>query len=123
VLPSDQIQKGVGALVESLDDLRACVCPSSALPVCALPASVFDFQVLPSDQIQKGVGALVESLDDLLLDVPDGVELLSLFIARGVVSGGVVSTLCFGREVFGWACCWACLTAWSCCHSSSHVAW
>jgi hypothetical protein len=43
-------------------------------------------QVLPSDQIQKGFGALVESLDDLLLDVPDGVELLSLFIARGVVS-------------------------------------
>jgi programmed cell death protein 4 len=42
--------------------------------------------VLPSDQIQKGVSALVESLDDLLLDVPDAVELLSLFIARGVVS-------------------------------------
>ena len=42
-------------------------------------------QVLPSDQIQKGFGAL-ESLDDLLLDVPDAVELLSLFIARGVVS-------------------------------------
>lgn len=42
-------------------------------------------EVLPSDQIQKGFGALVESLDDLLLDVPDGVELLSLFIARGVV--------------------------------------
>lgn len=42
--------------------------------------------MLPSDQIQKGFGALVESLDDLLLDVPDAVELLSLFIARGVVS-------------------------------------
>jgi hypothetical protein len=46
-------------------------------------------QVLPSDQIQKGFGALVESLDDLLLDVPDAVELLSLFIARGVVSSGL----------------------------------
>lgn len=46
-------------------------------------------QVLPSDQIQKGFGALVESLDDLLLDVPDAVELLSLFIARGVVSVGL----------------------------------
>lgn len=42
-------------------------------------------EVLPSDQIQKGMGALVESLDDLRLDVPDAVELLSLFIARGVV--------------------------------------
>jgi hypothetical protein len=41
--------------------------------------------VLSSEQVQKGFARLVESLDDLLLDVPDAVELLSLFIARGVV--------------------------------------
>jgi hypothetical protein len=43
-------------------------------------------QVLSGEQVQKGFARLVESLDDLLLDVPDAVELLSLFIARGVVS-------------------------------------
>eukprot|EP00878_Enallax_costatus_P006760 GHUV01007086.1.p1 GENE.GHUV01007086.1~~GHUV01007086.1.p1 ORF type:complete len:655 (+),score=257.56 GHUV01007086.1:532-2496(+) len=42
-------------------------------------------EVLPGDQVQKGFAKLVESLDDLRLDVPDAVELLSLFIARGVV--------------------------------------
>jgi programmed cell death protein 4 len=42
--------------------------------------------VLSGEQVQKGFARLVESLDDLLLDVPDAVELLSLFIARGVVS-------------------------------------
>lgn len=52
---------------------------------CVMPMLLLLLQVLPPDQIQKGVGSLVESLDDLLLDVPDAVELLSLFIARGVV--------------------------------------
>jgi hypothetical protein len=41
--------------------------------------------VLSGEQVQKGFARLVESLDDLLLDVPDAAELLSLFIARGVV--------------------------------------
>jgi hypothetical protein len=57
-------------------------------------------QVLSGEQVQKGFGRLVESLDDLLLDVPDAVELLSLFIARGVVG-----SLCCGiRQHFGVFC-------------------
>jgi len=60
--------------------------PCCAVLCCAVLCCAVPLQVLPSDQIQKGYGALVESLDDLLLDVPDAVELLSLFIARGVVS-------------------------------------
>jgi hypothetical protein len=163
VLPSDQIQKGMGALVESLIGQAflpvACANPtphlSYAPPLpphvypppppsknrccrltrsrrygwhwwrawCWVHVSLFHMapstthisctpaplarpqppppphtptQVLPSDQIQKGMGALVESLDDLRLDVPDAVELLSLFIARGVVSWG-----CPGRWARG----------------------
>lgn len=62
-------------------------------------------QVLPGDQLQKGFGRLVESLDDLLLDVPDAVELLSLFIARGVVRTG--------SFMFAWWIQQPCLYCWA----------
>lgn len=57
-------------------------------------------EVLPGDQVQKGFGKLVESLDDLLLDVPDAVELLSLFIARGVVDD-ILPPACINRWAAG----------------------
>jgi MA3 domain len=50
----------------------------------ALLSSLYG-EVLPSEQLAKGFARLVESLDDLRLDVPDAVECLALFIARGVV--------------------------------------
>jgi hypothetical protein len=53
--------------------------------VALLNCLLLCLQVLSGEQVQKGFARLVESLDDLLLDVPDAVELLSLFIARGVV--------------------------------------
>lgn len=43
---------------------------------------VLNSQVIFPDQMRKGFTSLVESLDDLLLDVPDAVELLALFICR-----------------------------------------
>lgn len=56
-------------------------CASAALnrpppPIC------LNSQVIFPDQMRKGFTSLVESLDDLLLDVPDAVELLALFICR-----------------------------------------
>ncbi|WIA38524.1 hypothetical protein OEZ86_001845 [Tetradesmus obliquus] len=57
-------------------------------------------EVLSGEQVQKGFARLVESLDDLLLDVPDAVELLSLFIARGVVDD-VLPPACIQRWASG----------------------
>eukprot|EP01025_Chloroclados_australasicus_P016432 TRINITY_DN1825_c0_g1_i1.p1 TRINITY_DN1825_c0_g1~~TRINITY_DN1825_c0_g1_i1.p1 ORF type:complete len:701 (-),score=132.04 TRINITY_DN1825_c0_g1_i1:372-2474(-) len=42
-------------------------------------------QVVMPDQISKGFISLLEGLDDLLLDVPNAVDLLALFMARAVV--------------------------------------
>lgn len=42
-------------------------------------------EVIPADQLQKGFKSLIDSIDDLVLDVPDAVELLALFLARAVV--------------------------------------
>ena len=42
-------------------------------------------QVISPEQMQKGFARLVDALPDVLLDVPDALELLSLFIARAVV--------------------------------------
>ncbi|KAF6262938.1 armadillo-type protein [Scenedesmus sp. NREL 46B-D3] len=57
-------------------------------------------EVLSGEQVQKGFARLVESLDDLLLDVPDAVEQLSLFIARGVVDD-VLPPACIQRWASG----------------------
>lgn len=49
----------------------------------------FDFsyciQVIAPEQMTKGYINLIESVDDLKLDVPDAVDLVSLFVARAVV--------------------------------------
>ncbi|GBF95677.1 hypothetical protein Rsub_08659 [Raphidocelis subcapitata] len=42
-------------------------------------------EVISPDQMQKGFWRLAEALDDTLLDVPDAVDLLALFVARAVV--------------------------------------
>ncbi|GAB4818113.1 hypothetical protein N2152v2_005159 [Parachlorella kessleri] len=42
-------------------------------------------EVIFPDQMRRGFLSVVESLDDLKLDVPDAVELVSLFICRAVV--------------------------------------
>ncbi len=39
-------------------------------------------QAIEPSQVAKGFTRLMDSLDDLVLDVPDAVELLALFIAR-----------------------------------------
>ncbi|KAF8061907.1 MRF1 [Scenedesmus sp. PABB004] len=57
-------------------------------------------EALPGDQVQKGFARLVESLDDLVLDVPNAVELLALFIARGVVDD-VLPPACVARWAAG----------------------
>ncbi|GAQ81206.1 MA3 domain-containing protein [Klebsormidium nitens] len=41
--------------------------------------------VIAPDQMAKGFTKLLESVEDLSLDIPDAVELLSLFLARAVV--------------------------------------
>lgn len=41
--------------------------------------------MLPAEQVQKGFIALISSLPDTLLDVPDAVDQMALFIARAVV--------------------------------------
>eukprot|EP00899_Mesostigma_viride_P013031 jgi/Mesvir1/21729/Mv04140-RA.1 len=41
--------------------------------------------VIPANQIFKGFQRTVESVDDLVLDIPNAVELLALFVARAVV--------------------------------------
>eukprot|EP00879_Flechtneria_rotunda_P027618 GHRR01029593.1.p1 GENE.GHRR01029593.1~~GHRR01029593.1.p1 ORF type:complete len:199 (+),score=60.34 GHRR01029593.1:872-1468(+) len=62
--------------------------------------SNFYAEVISADQMQKGFARLVESIDDLVLDVPDAVELLSLFIARGVVDD-VLPPACTSRWAAG----------------------
>ncbi|KAI8472184.1 MAG: armadillo-type protein [Monoraphidium minutum] len=42
-------------------------------------------EVISADQMQKGFWRLADGLDDTLLDVPDAVDMLSLFVARAVV--------------------------------------
>lgn len=42
-------------------------------------------EAIPTDQLQKGFKSLVDSIDDLVLDVPDAVDLVSLFLARAVI--------------------------------------
>jgi hypothetical protein len=41
--------------------------------------------VIAPDQMAKGFTKLLESVEDLSIDIPDAVELLSLFLARAVV--------------------------------------
>lgn len=41
--------------------------------------------VIAPDQMAKGFTKLLESVEDLSLDIPDAVDLLSLFLARAVV--------------------------------------
>ena len=41
--------------------------------------------VIAPEQMAKGFSKLLESVEDLSLDIPDAVELLSLFLARAVV--------------------------------------
>ncbi|RDX66478.1 Programmed cell death protein 4, partial [Mucuna pruriens] len=52
----------------------------AAILLSALYADIFH----PS-QVYKGFSKLVESTDDLIVDIPDTVEVLALFIARAVV--------------------------------------
>ena len=42
-------------------------------------------QVLSADQLQMGMTRLLVATDDLLLDCPDAVRLLSLFLGRAIV--------------------------------------
>lgn len=42
-------------------------------------------QVITHDQLASGFTRLLSSADDLLLDVPDALRLLSLFLGRAVV--------------------------------------
>lgn len=52
----------------------------AAVLLSALYADVID----PS-QVYKGFGKLVESSDDLIVDIPDTIDVLALFVARAVV--------------------------------------
>lgn len=52
----------------------------AAVLLSALYADTFE----PS-QVHKGFGKLVESADDLIVDIPDTVDVLALFLARAVV--------------------------------------
>ncbi|KAF2291061.1 hypothetical protein GH714_019467 [Hevea brasiliensis] len=52
----------------------------AAVLLSALYADIID----PS-QVHKGFSKLVESSDDLIVDIPDTVDILALFIARAVV--------------------------------------
>lgn len=63
-------------------------------------------QVIDSEQMQKGFNSIVDNLDDILLDVPDAVHLIALFIERAIVDdilppafvqhiGGIHKALCF----------------------------
>lgn len=42
-------------------------------------------QVVTSEQMQKGFAGVVNSVDDILLDVPDAINLIAVFIERAVV--------------------------------------
>ena len=42
-------------------------------------------QVMSGDQLQMGMTRLLVATDDLLLDCPDAVRLLSLFLGRAIV--------------------------------------
>ncbi len=74
---------------------RARVCskataPFSSLPCCPTtltnaPPSYTPRQVITHDQLASGFTRLLSSADDLLLDVPDALHLLSLFLGRAVV--------------------------------------
>lgn len=41
--------------------------------------------VIQPDQLAKGFANLLESVDDLILDIPDAVDILAVFLARAVV--------------------------------------
>eukprot|EP00250_Pteridium_aquilinum_P010239 c19235_g1_i1 orf=143-2299(+) len=41
--------------------------------------------VISSEQVSKGFARLVESADDLVIDIPDALDILALFVARAIV--------------------------------------
>ena len=49
-----------------------------------LLSAVYD-DVIDAPQVYRGFSKLVESADDLIVDIPDTVDVLALFIARAVV--------------------------------------
>lgn len=42
-------------------------------------------QVVSSEQMQKGFSSIVSNVDDILLDVPDAINLIAVFIERAIV--------------------------------------
>ena len=58
--------------------------PPSCPPPPPTPPPLCLAQVISPDQMRKGFLAVVEGLEDLRLDVPDALDLLSLFICRAV---------------------------------------
>ncbi|KHN32821.1 Programmed cell death protein 4 [Glycine soja] len=53
--------------------------------MAAILLSALYSDVVDPSQVYKGFSKLVESADDLIVDIPDTVEILALFIARAVV--------------------------------------
>eukprot|EP00884_Botryococcus_braunii_P011699 jgi/Botrbrau1/2052/Bobra.0047s0026.2 len=51
---------------------------------CVLLSSLFG-EVIDMEQMQKGFNSIVDSLDDVILDVPDAVHLIAIFIERAIV--------------------------------------
>lgn len=50
-----------------------------------LPTPALDPQVLSTEQLTLGFTRLLHAADDLVLDIPDAVHLLALFLGRAIV--------------------------------------
>ena len=53
--------------------------------MAAVLLSVLYADVIQPDQVMKGFTKLVESSDDLVIDIPDALDILALFVARAIV--------------------------------------
>jgi len=89
---------------------HAPLCSCSVGPA-DLPTLALDPQVLSTEQLTLGFTRLLHAADDLVLDIPDAVHLLALFLGRAIVDeilppaaltqvgvGGA------GVWVLGWGC-------------------
>lgn len=53
--------------------------------MAAVLLSALYADVISSEQVRKGFARLVESADDLVIDIPDALDILALFVARAIV--------------------------------------